>query len=126
MVDIFRADDDNFGMDSSAPFRYDPNDLSMDDDSGTAESAIKNLNFSTIKSGSSASSSSCSRDNGGLSATSTTTRSGVSPDWMGEDGEESYTASSGAAQSFPVKLVAIMSCGVLSIGKVKSRDVESR
>ncbi|CAN0171474.1 unnamed protein product [Pylaiella littoralis] len=69
---------------SSAPFRYDPNEVSVDDDLGTAESAIKNLNFSTI-----------AREGGG-SATSTRTRTGVSPDWMRADSEEPFTAFSGA------------------------------
>lgn len=82
---------------SSAPFRYDPNDLSMgdDDDSGSQRSAIKNLNFSKIaREGDSdlgSGSASLSRDSGSGIATSTgstTTRNGsasaFSPDWMRE------------------------------------------
>jgi len=92
---------------SSAPFRYDPNDLSMDDgeESGSPRSAIKNLNFSTVaresmgaRNGGSASS--FSRDSG--SATSVTTRSGFSPDWMREAAGEfpaSASSSSGAVAS---------------------------
>ena len=85
---------DAFGVGSSAPFRYDPNDLSMgdDDDSGSPRSAIKNLNFSKIAregdSGLGAGSASLSRDSDSGSATSTTTRNGsasaFSPDWMRE------------------------------------------
>lgn len=82
--------DDNLRWDSSAPFRYDPNEVSVDDDLGTAESAIKNLNFSTI-----------AREGGG-SATSTRTRTGVSPDWMRADSEEPFTAFSGAAHVHPI------------------------
>lgn len=39
-------------LDSCTPFRYDPNDLSMEDDVGVSNvgSAIKNLNFSRIAS----------------------------------------------------------------------------
>ena len=36
---------------SSAIFRYDPNELSMEDDSGGGTSAIKNLNFSKVSIG---------------------------------------------------------------------------
>lgn len=95
---------------SSAPFRYDPNDLSLEDDSGNVDSAIKNLNFSKIaressgagsgaSSGRSASNSANTSSNSGsssCSAASTTTRMDVSPDWMRDDvaGEESYTAPS--------------------------------
>eukprot|EP00752_Nemacystus_decipiens_P010283 g9163.t1 len=67
---------------SSAPFRYDPNDLSVgdDDDSGSPRSAIKNLNFSKI-----------TRESESGSATSTTTRNGspsaFSPDLMREAAE---------------------------------------
>lgn len=39
------------GCCSSALFRYDPNELSMEDDSEGATSAIKNLNFSKVSSG---------------------------------------------------------------------------
>ncbi|CAM9879199.1 unnamed protein product [Scytosiphon promiscuus] len=82
---------------SSAPFRYDPNDLSLEDDSGNADSAIKNLNFSKIARGSSGSSiaggSSASKSSSS-STTTTTTRMGVSPKWMRDevDGEESTVA----------------------------------
>lgn len=106
---LIRADDDGDGVrldGSSAKFRYDPNDLSMDDDAGTAESAIKNLTFSTIprESDGSVSSASGSRDSSGVSAASTTARSGGSPDWMRADDDDAYTASSGAARLTPNKV----------------------
>lgn len=82
------------GLGSSAPFRYDPNDLSVGDDeeSGSPRSAIKNLNFSKIARASDSDlgmgSASLSRDSGSGSATSTTTKNGsasaFSPDWMRE------------------------------------------
>lgn len=89
------------GLDSSAPFRYDPNDLSMGDDdgSGSPSSAIKNLNFSKIARDSDGhgglGSGSLSRDSESGSATSTTTRNGsaFSPDWMRE------AAAAGEAES---------------------------
>ncbi|CAM9445314.1 unnamed protein product [Ectocarpus sp. 4 AP-2014] len=99
---------------SSAPFRYDPNDLSTEDDTGSAQSAIKNLNFSKIAKesggGGGASVDRASRasssTSGSGSNTSLTTRNGASPDWMRHANEEeeeeeeeegdSQTASSGA------------------------------
>ncbi|CAB1119341.1 unnamed protein product [Ectocarpus sp. CCAP 1310/34] len=96
---------------SSAPFRYDPNDLSTEDDTGSAQSAIKNLNFSKIakesggRGGASVdrASRAGSSTSGSGSNTSLTTRSGASPDWMRganeeveEDEKDSQAASSGA------------------------------
>ena len=89
-------------MSSSAPFRYDPNDLSMDDgeESGSPRSAIKNLNFSTIareSAGGGGSAASISRDSG--SAASTTARGGFSPEWMREAAGESPFPASGSSHS---------------------------
>ncbi|CAM9545476.1 unnamed protein product [Ectocarpus sp. 12 AP-2014] len=81
---------------SSARFRYDPNDLSTEDDTGSAQSAIKNLNFSKIAKESGGRggvsvdrpSRASSSTSGSGSNTSLTTRNGASPDWMRDASEE--------------------------------------
>ncbi|CAM9361323.1 unnamed protein product [Ectocarpus fasciculatus] len=127
---------------SSAPFRYDPNDLSTEDDTGSAQSAIKNLNFSKIAkesggggsgagidrdasrasraSSSSSSSTSCSGSN-----TSLTTRSGASPDWMrdaNDEEEDSQTASSGAKGGATAGGEGIDSFSGVGVGVIYSDD----
>lgn len=106
-------DDDGVRFDgSSAKFRYDPNDLSMDDESGTAESAIKNLTFSTIPRESGGDGSLSRDDSGsGVSAASTTTRTGLSPDWTRADGDDDndlFTDTSGAAPvAYPINTAVV-------------------
>ncbi|CAM9426291.1 unnamed protein product [Ectocarpus sp. 12 AP-2014] len=82
---------------SSAPFRYDPNDLSTEDDTGgSAHSAIKNLNFSKIakesggRGGASVdrASRASSSTSGSGSNTSLAKRNGASPPWMRDANEE--------------------------------------
>ncbi|CBJ27846.1 expressed unknown protein [Ectocarpus siliculosus] len=83
---------------SSTPFRYDPNDLSTEDDTGSAQSAIKNLNFSKIAKESGGRGGASSSTSGSGSNTSLTTRSGASPDWM-RDANEEQEGDSQAASS---------------------------
>lgn len=97
---------------SSAPFRYDPNDLSVDEgeESGSPRSAIKNLNFSTVagesmNAGIGGNASSTSRDS--ESATSITTRSGFSPDWM------TMTEEAAGQSAFPAPAYSSSSSGMI-------------
>eukprot|EP00903_Cladosiphon_okamuranus_P010327 g9770.t1 len=84
---------------SSAPFRYDPNDVSMgdDDDSGSPRSAIKNLNFSKIaREGDMIRSRDRDSESESGSAISTTTKNGSTTAFSPEGMQEAAAAGEGA------------------------------